>query len=149
MGNATEAITVRGLEAGTKKKLRLRAAEHGHSMEEEVRTILRQAVADEAGPPAEEDLGASIRRRGAQYGGIELARSPPEPGGGPPAGAGARPSGLQRAGVRSQVIVLDTNVLSELMKPEASAVVLSWIAGQGTERIVYVGHHIGRDHVRA
>ncbi len=84
MGNATEAITVRGLEAGTKKKLRLRAAEHGHSMEEEVRTILRQAVADEAGPPAEEDLGTSIRRRVAKYGGIELELPPHEPVRDPP-----------------------------------------------------------------
>ena len=81
MSSATESITVRGLEAGTKKKLRLRAAEHGHSMEEEVRTILRRAVGDEAGNAAraEEDLGTSIRRRVAKYGGIEFELPPRQP----------------------------------------------------------------------
>ncbi|MBN9020885.1 MAG: plasmid stabilization protein [Rhizobiales bacterium] len=80
MSNATESITVRGLEAGTKKKLRLRAAEHGHSMEEEVRTILRKAVSDER----ETDLATAIRRRVAKYGGIELALPPREPVRDPP-----------------------------------------------------------------
>ena len=81
MGNATEAITVRGLEAGTKKKLRLRAAEHGHSMEEEVRTIIRRAVGDESARAAreEEDLATSIRRRVARYGGVEFEPRPREP----------------------------------------------------------------------
>ncbi len=75
MSNATEAITVRGLDAGTKQKLRLRAAEHGHSMEEEVRTIIRKAVS----PPDEVDLGTAIRRRVAKYGGVELDLPPRGP----------------------------------------------------------------------
>lgn len=75
MSNPTEAITVRGLDAGTKRKLRLRAAEHGHSMEEEVRTIIRKAVS----PPEETDLGTSIRRRVARYGGVELELPPRGP----------------------------------------------------------------------
>jgi len=82
MSNATEAITVRGLDAGTKKKLRLRAAEHGHSMEEEVRTIIRRAVSpEESGTRHSDavDLGTAIRRRVARYGGVELELPPREP----------------------------------------------------------------------
>ncbi len=37
-------ILVRNLDDDVKARLRILAAEHGHSMEEEVRTILRQAV---------------------------------------------------------------------------------------------------------
>ena len=37
-------ILVRNLEANVKARLRLLAADHGRSMEEEVREILRQAV---------------------------------------------------------------------------------------------------------
>ncbi len=37
-------ITIRSLEDGLKARLRIRAAEHGHSMEEEARCILRDAL---------------------------------------------------------------------------------------------------------
>ena len=37
-------LTFRDLDDAVKEKLRVRAAQHGHSMEEEVRLILRQAV---------------------------------------------------------------------------------------------------------
>ena len=37
-------ITIRSLEDGLKARLRIRAAEHGRSMEEEVRCILRDAL---------------------------------------------------------------------------------------------------------
>ncbi|HXF87362.1 MAG TPA: plasmid stabilization protein, partial [Xanthobacteraceae bacterium] len=39
-------LTVRQLDEGTKKRLRLRAAKHGRSVEDEVRSILRAAAAD-------------------------------------------------------------------------------------------------------
>lgn len=39
-------LTVRQLDEGTKKRLRLRAARHGRSVEDEVRSILRAAAAD-------------------------------------------------------------------------------------------------------
>src|SRR5687767_13820236 len=39
-------ITIRRLEDKLKKQLRLRAARHGRSVEDEVRTILRSAAAD-------------------------------------------------------------------------------------------------------
>lgn len=37
-------ITVRNIDETLKERLRVRAATHGHSMEEEVRQILKQAV---------------------------------------------------------------------------------------------------------
>ena len=37
-------ITIRNLEDDVKRRLRIRAAEHGRSMEEEAREILRQVV---------------------------------------------------------------------------------------------------------
>ncbi len=42
-------LTIRQLDDETKKRLRLRAAEHGWSMEQEVREILQAAVASEGG----------------------------------------------------------------------------------------------------
>ena len=38
-------ITIRNLDEGLKQRLRVRAAEHGHSMEHEARDILRVALA--------------------------------------------------------------------------------------------------------
>ena len=43
-------ITIRNLEDSVKTRLRVRAAEHGRSMEEEARIILREAVKSEAEP---------------------------------------------------------------------------------------------------
>ncbi len=75
-------ITIRNLDEGLKRRLRVRAAEHGHSMEEEVREILRQVVEGNA-PPS--NLAAAIRARIAPLGGVdlevpprELMRAPPD-----------------------------------------------------------------------
>ena len=62
-------ITIRSLDDEVKRRLRIRAAEHGRSMEEEVREILRQAVGRET--PAY-DLAAAIRARVAPLGGVDL-----------------------------------------------------------------------------
>jgi plasmid stability protein len=62
-------ITIRNLDDDLKTELRLAAARHGHSMEEEVRTILRRALAAEPQP----GLGSRIRQRFAEQGGVELA----------------------------------------------------------------------------
>jgi antitoxin FitA len=64
------AITIRRLDEKTKARLRVRAAHHGRSMEEEAREILRSALS--ASPAAEGDLAAAIRKRFAAFGGIEL-----------------------------------------------------------------------------
>ncbi len=48
MAKPVPTLTIRGLDAGTRKRLRLAAAEHSVSMEEEMRAILRGALAAEA-----------------------------------------------------------------------------------------------------
>ncbi len=62
-------ITIRNLDDGVKRRLRVRAAENGRSMEEEARDILRRAVG-EAVPP--KDLGRAIHARFAALGGVEF-----------------------------------------------------------------------------
>jgi plasmid stability protein len=65
-------ITVRNIDEDTKKRLRLRAAENGRSMEEEVRTILLRET-ESPGPSKEGDnIFDSIRRRFEPLGGMEL-----------------------------------------------------------------------------
>ena len=70
-------ITVRNLEEGLKRRLRIRAAENGRSMEEEVRVILRTALYHR--PPAQQDLASAIRARFAPLGGVELEIPPRSP----------------------------------------------------------------------
>lgn len=69
-------ITIRNLDDEVKRRLRVRAAEHGRSMEEEAREILRQVVGQEK--PAR-NLAAAIRARVAPLGGVELDLPPREP----------------------------------------------------------------------
>lgn len=61
-------ITIRNLDDDVKRRLRVRAAEHGRSMEEEAREILRQVVTR---PTQLCDLGQSIHGRFAEVGGID------------------------------------------------------------------------------
>ncbi len=75
-------ITIRNLDDTVKRRLRVRAAEHGRSMEEEAREILRQVVG-EASPP--HNLAAAIRSRVAPLRGVELELPPREPMREPPA----------------------------------------------------------------
>jgi plasmid stability protein len=63
-------ITIRRLDDGVKARLRVRAAIHGRSMEEEAREILRAGVATKRAPVL--NLADSIRRRFAPLGGVEL-----------------------------------------------------------------------------
>ncbi len=62
-------ITIRNLDDRLKRRLRVRAAEHGRSMEEEAREILRQAVGAADTP---RNLGQAIHARFAAIGGVEL-----------------------------------------------------------------------------
>ena len=68
-------LTIRNLDERTKKRLRLRAAERGHSMEEEARTILANALTEET-PPDEGGLGSRLRARFAKFGGVDLKIPP-------------------------------------------------------------------------
>ena len=63
-------ITIRKLDEKTKTRLRVRAAHHGRSMEEEAREILRSALT--ASPVAKENLADTIQRRFAAFGGLEF-----------------------------------------------------------------------------
>jgi antitoxin FitA len=70
-------ITIRQLEESTKRKLRVRAANNGRSMEQEAREILKSALSqpDQSG----KDLVAAIRRRFAPLGGVDLKIPPRGP----------------------------------------------------------------------
>jgi plasmid stability protein len=69
-------IIVRRLDRGVKARLRVRAAHHGRSMEEEAREILKEALANETKPA---NLAVSIRARFAPLGGVDIPALPREP----------------------------------------------------------------------
>lgn len=62
-------LTVRKIEPVINDKLRLMAAAHGHSMVEEVRSILRRAMTEVARP---DGLGSRVHARLAAMGGVAL-----------------------------------------------------------------------------
>lgn len=62
-------ITIRNLEEDLRSRLRVCAARHGRSMEEEARHILRSALAQKKGAPR--DLFEAIRRRITPLGGAD------------------------------------------------------------------------------
>jgi antitoxin FitA len=71
-------LTIRKLDDSIKESLRIRAAQHGVSMEEEARRLLRQALIQEERP---NQLGSKIHRYFLQAGGVDeniiLQRSMP------------------------------------------------------------------------
>ena len=110
-------LTIRDLDDSVKEKLRIRAAKHGHSMEAEARLILRQAVDGITGAQFLRAMEANV---------------------GPALGVDLEPrSGLHAATLRisakaheaRRMIVPDTIVISELMKPAPAAGVKRWFAG--------------------
>ena len=70
-------ITIRNLDDRLKARLRIQAAHHGRSMEDEVRDILRIALGGKQ--PKTKDLATSIRARVAEFGGVDLKLPPREP----------------------------------------------------------------------
>lgn len=62
-------LTIRNIEPSIKERLRLVAAAHGRSMEEEVRVILRNALAQSSAPG---ELGTRVHARFSAIGGMEL-----------------------------------------------------------------------------
>lgn len=68
-------LTIRNLNEETKLKLRQLAAQHGHSMEEEVRRILNRAVRQEG----KKGLGTEITEMFAEVGGVDLPIPPRSP----------------------------------------------------------------------
>jgi plasmid stability protein len=71
-------ITVRNLDSALKERLRVRAAEHGHSMEAEVRHILEVSLTT-SGRPAGRNLYERIHARFAPLGGVDLQLPAREP----------------------------------------------------------------------
>lgn len=66
-------ITVRNLDDEVKSKLRVRAARHGRSMEEEARVILREGVERPESHRKKESLADAIRKTTeAAGGGVDL-----------------------------------------------------------------------------
>ena len=66
-------MTIHNLDDDLKQRLRLRAARHGQSMEEEARSILRCSL--QAEPLSGQSLVDSIREMAAPYGDIDLQTS--------------------------------------------------------------------------
>lgn len=69
-------MTIRNIDDQLKARLRVRAALHGRSMEDEARDILRSALSAESVRTT--SLVESIRSRVAPLGGIELELPPRE-----------------------------------------------------------------------
>lgn len=70
-------LTIRNLDESLKTRLRVRAASRGHSMEEEVRHILRAALNESLKPAP--NLGQRIRQRFAPLGDVQLPLAVREP----------------------------------------------------------------------
>jgi plasmid stability protein len=72
-------LNVRNLSDATHKALRIRAAQHGRSMEAEIRAILDDAVS----PRQKIGLGSMLAAIGRDFGGVELDiardRTPTDP----------------------------------------------------------------------
>ena len=69
-------IVIRNLDEPTKRKLKIRAAMNGRSMEREAREILKSALAQTSKRKA--NIGDRIREIFAPLGGVELERLPRE-----------------------------------------------------------------------
>lgn len=77
-------MTIRNLDDDLKALLRLRAARHGNSMEEEARGILRAALAGRVEDDSGAALYAAIRARVNPFGGVDLKPPQREPQREPP-----------------------------------------------------------------
>ena len=77
-------MTIRNLDDELKGRLRLRAAMHGVSMEEEARRILAAALVNGVREESGADLYAAIRNRVEPMGGVNLKSGAREPMRDPP-----------------------------------------------------------------
>jgi antitoxin FitA len=68
-------ITIRRLPENTKRRLRIRAARNGRSMEQEARELLEAALREKDAEKTE-NLGEAIRRRFSRLGGVDLKIPP-------------------------------------------------------------------------
>ena len=70
-------ITIRNLDDRLKQNLRVRAAQHSRSMEEEARDILRNTLG--AVKPENSSLAEAVRSRFARFGGVDVTIPSREP----------------------------------------------------------------------
>ncbi len=75
-GDSTASITIRNLSDDLIQRLRVQAAEHDRSMEEEAQEILRAALIEDTSPV---NLAQAIRAHFAPLGGVDLEIPPREP----------------------------------------------------------------------
>jgi plasmid stability protein len=76
MENAMASMTIRNIDEALKARLRVQAAKHGRSMEDEARDILRTALS--SGSARASSLVKSIRARIEPLGGVDLEIAPRE-----------------------------------------------------------------------
>lgn len=69
-------IVIRNLDEATKRKLKIRAATNGRSMEHEAREILKNALAHS--PKKKANIAERVREIFGPLGGVELERLPRE-----------------------------------------------------------------------
>lgn len=73
-------MTIRNLDDEVKSRLRVRAARHGRSMEEEARSILKAAALAQGTPPTTDAaLAQAIRARVQRVSGVDLELPPRTP----------------------------------------------------------------------
>lgn len=68
-------MTIRNIDDQLKARLRVQAAQHGRSMEDEARDILRAALSTES-LGGQRNLAESIRRRVQPLGGVDIELPP-------------------------------------------------------------------------
>jgi plasmid stability protein len=78
---AVTSLTIRKLDPAVKERLRLRAARHGRSMEEEARQILSEICGPQEKP---ENAFQALRRPFVGLGGVDLELPQRRPGREPP-----------------------------------------------------------------
>jgi plasmid stability protein len=69
-------IVIRKLDESVKRKLQIRAARNGRSMEAEAREILSDLVINTSRPARRGGLGNALRKRFAPFGGVDLPIPP-------------------------------------------------------------------------
>ena len=106
-------IMIRNLDDDVKTRLRVRAADNDRSMEEEARLILRDAVGRKPDP---RNLTSIIRSHFGPANGVDLELPPRE--------TGRVPRPLIELAAMS--VLLDTNVVSELIRKAPEPAVAAW-----------------------
>jgi antitoxin FitA len=76
-GEPVATITIRNLDDSLKSRLRIQAAVHGRSMEDEARDILRSSLNQE--PRGPKHLGTAINALFRPFGGFDMPEVPREP----------------------------------------------------------------------